>query len=696
MACSDDERELDHGSGEKNHGGKDESAAQSPGDVAIADLDEDDLLVLELFENEQWMEDDEAAGEVDSVHYYRSLVTLVKEVLNRLGGSVCSGQQRFAAARAAQDDPSATELCALLQEYYNLREQLLEMDRRLRRRIPNSPFVCEHDLLSPFLAPSGMKRVSPEAWDRLYKQYGGGPTLSQATYCRACSAQLTSENKGEQAARKRRQEMLQLLQQKKFSGGYWISSAWLSEWRKNRTGENAPRPNINADIVCPHGELCIERGHRRVIPSEVWKYITEFFPVEKSGCVVFPQDTDTCAVCETAALLEKEKLDQERALRANEQKNHSSLYRTFSRVRSSARNQNSSARQVPPGEYCLVPLEWLETWYEYVSDHTVDRVPGVLNLTEFLCDHGLANIDPNITDDESDRSHERYYPVPLDSFAEFRRVYGGEGEIRYIVASAKLGSVITIQPGTCTECRLARVERERVAAFSYDTTVLRLEVARATGTRSRRATSKKYAEVIVSGTDTVDELRLKIYAAIDVPPYLQRIFKGDLPLGGETNHTLPELGIKANDTITVECLTKQQAQQCNASMEDHDAARGSIAEGNEAFENSALFSVIGAPTPISSSAGDSSLSVESAATPSEAQDSSPQTCSPVTDDGQESEPMRRDSDYSGSESDTVLSELTFDLKLVDRNRVPPRKHPRLSPVDVLSSDEEAETSSRAQ
>jgi hypothetical protein len=141
-----------------------------------------------------------------------------------------------------------------------------------------------------------------------------------------------------------------------------------------------------------------------------------------------------------------------------------------------------------------------------------------------------------------------------------------------------------------------------------------------------------------------------------------------------------ELGVQANDTIIVECLSERDVQQFN--QRDH-VDRGTVAEGTEAFENTAFFSVIsGTASPPEHEA--------STATNSESAPlgvGSPQPQQPVQEPLLEVEP--EDEELVESESDAVLSELADDLKLADDD-APPRKHPRLCLVGILDSDEEEE------
>ena len=56
---------------------------------------------------------------------------------------------------------------------------------------------------------------------------------------------------------------------------------------------NPDQDYFNSDIICYHGNLCIQEAKRRLVCWEVWKKFQSYFPDARA----FPKSTKPCNFC---------------------------------------------------------------------------------------------------------------------------------------------------------------------------------------------------------------------------------------------------------------------------------------------------------------------------------------------------------------------------------------------------------------
>ncbi|XP_010773395.1 ubiquitin carboxyl-terminal hydrolase 48 [Notothenia coriiceps] len=130
-------------------------------------------------------------------------------------------------------------------------------------------------------------------------------------------------------------------------------------------------------IVCTHGGLSILETERKLVSSEVWAKLREYFPKAPE----FPQNQEPCQLCLT---LEQEEKDNEAVskMMATEQKNQ--LLNLFNEKNRPILNKWPEDNDV----LYIVPLFFVEEWRKFIRRPTKSSPVSNVGNTLLLCPHG--------------------------------------------------------------------------------------------------------------------------------------------------------------------------------------------------------------------------------------------------------------------------------------------------------------------
>eukprot|EP00605_Chrysophyceae_sp_TOSAG23-4_P001810 GSChrysophyteH1.ASY1.ANO1.2000.1 assembled CDS len=267
---------------------------------------------------------------------------------------------------------------------------------------------------------------------------------------------------------------------------YWVSTNWIGNARKYiesltlpdlpslgdrggikrktsriraRRGSDAlpPWPAINADIVCPHGNLALlknPKAKRRLVSSGVWHFLRLFYPAGptfkarmgvpgKSATTTDTLDSSVDVTGECIQCLEESKqtksnfienqkkellrrieeyipaslesLAQRRSgvpthlLRARHQQyvtntddviENLGISHCNDDISPSSQHTDTAVRELSPllpGLYNLVPRAWLKTWRTYTREPQAPAPSTDIDCSRLLChSHGLLVIPPHV------------------------------------------------------------------------------------------------------------------------------------------------------------------------------------------------------------------------------------------------------------------------------------------------------------
>ncbi|XVF48123.1 hypothetical protein PTKIN_Ptkin03bG0165600 [Pterospermum kingtungense] len=233
--------------------------------------------------------------------------------------------------------------------------------------LDNTSIQCSHGKV-PLSKVGFLKRVSAEAWIKLFSKYNGGPTLAKSDYCMVCLIDVARTIVCADSYRDRRKLMKEIaddvLLGKCLDGTYFVSKAWLQQWvkRKNLDAPSEADAGPTVSIRCPHGHLMPEQAagaKRLLVPEKLWLFFYEdaitIKPDDPSGCSTFPSDSEECPECSNAlsevACLE----DSIRAMKLKQRQNHEKL---------------AMGKSIPLSSNCryyLLPSSWLSKWRSYIT-----------------------------------------------------------------------------------------------------------------------------------------------------------------------------------------------------------------------------------------------------------------------------------------------------------------------------------------
>ncbi|XP_074505051.1 ubiquitin carboxyl-terminal hydrolase 48 [Sebastes fasciatus] len=284
-------------------------------------------------------------------------------------------------------------------------------DSTATKEIDNSLFLCSHGNLHPDKVGDS-KRVSLQAAELLYERYSGGPRLDGSSLCRECVGQRCRVLRLKNQLNEDYKEITNLVKRTLSGEGYWVGKASLRSWRQlaleqleedehetkhsnGQTNGQGPHCNskefgpdlsegnedemktFNEDIVCTHGSLSILETERKLVSSEVWTKLREYFP----KAPVFTQIQESCQQCLT---LEQEEKDNEAVskMMALDQKNQ--LLNLFNE------KNRPTLTKWPQGTDVLyiVPLFFVDEWRKFIRRPTKSSPVSNVGNTLLLCPHG--------------------------------------------------------------------------------------------------------------------------------------------------------------------------------------------------------------------------------------------------------------------------------------------------------------------
>lgn len=284
-------------------------------------------------------------------------------------------------------------------------------DSTATKEIDNSLFLCSHGNLHPDKVGDS-KRVSLQAAQLLYERYSGGPRLDGSSLCRECVGQRCRVLRLKNQLNEDYKEVTNLVKRTLSGEGYWVGKASLRSWRQlaleqleedehetkhsnGQTNGQGPHSNskefgpelsegnedemktFNEDIVCSHGGLSILETERKLVSSEVWTKLREYFPKAPE----FTQNQESCQQCLT---LEQEEKDNEAVskMMALDQKNQ--LLNLFHE------KNRPTLTKWPQGTDVLyiVPLFFVDEWKKFIRRPTKSSPVSNVGNTLLLCPHG--------------------------------------------------------------------------------------------------------------------------------------------------------------------------------------------------------------------------------------------------------------------------------------------------------------------
>ncbi|XP_054472926.1 ubiquitin carboxyl-terminal hydrolase 48 isoform X1 [Anoplopoma fimbria] len=284
-------------------------------------------------------------------------------------------------------------------------------DSTATKEIDNSLFLCSHGKLHPDKVADS-KRVSLQAAQVLYERYSGGPRMDGSSLCRECVGQRCRVLRLKNQLNEDYKEVTNLVKRTLSGEGYWVGKASLRSWRQlaleqleedehetkhsnGQTNGQGPHNNskdfgselsegngdemktFNEDIVCVHGALSILETERKLVSSEVWTKLREYFPKAPE----FTQIQESCQQCLT---LEQEEKDNEAVskMMALDQKNQ--LLNLFHEKNRPTLNKWPQGTDV----LYIVPLFFVDEWKKFIRRPTKSSPVSNVGNTLLLCPHG--------------------------------------------------------------------------------------------------------------------------------------------------------------------------------------------------------------------------------------------------------------------------------------------------------------------
>lgn len=215
---------------------------------------------------------------------------------------------------------------------------------------------------------------------------------------------------------------------------------------KSDSGEN----KFNEGILCPHGNLTVDKSQIRLVPVRVWEILSYYFP----NAPVFPHDEEPCNECQSQAS-ENEVMKDLYHEKATVQKRE--LLDLFL-----LRNRPQPGRMSHEIMYIVPRDDFYDPWRAFIRVAGRREMPSdqeiicTLRVSTLTCSHGLLMYSPHDTNDS-----EKLVYVTEQEWETLKSFYSADGEI-------SVNKEMVTNPPLCDSCYASRLEHEQKESLRYD------------------------------------------------------------------------------------------------------------------------------------------------------------------------------------------------------------------------------------
>ncbi|KAI6138857.1 hypothetical protein EDD17DRAFT_1782678 [Pisolithus thermaeus] len=362
-----------------------------------------------------------------------------------------------------------------------------------------SDILCEHAGLDPRKCHN-MKRVSKKAHLQLISRDGfdNSSVRSPTDVCETCVKELFTERLYQIQHPRIVAEFDNVCDVKPGETGFWLSKAWLKDWRLQKPRMHPPIPaEFRGHVRCEHDQLSLVSTARRSISKEACDILLGIFPHWR------PLSTTEafCSTCETIINSSKE---DKRELRKKAEDEKARLRHMYD----NALIGNTLLLENVP--CAVVSAHFVRLWRKWLGRPTDISRPDVVETSTLFCEHGNLVFDPNAPNDWDCN----IALIQLSEWVVLEGLY-------------RCGPVVSVEKRIRLRSSMGLRQSKRI--------------------RQGRA-RRENARLTVSKSTTVKDMKIMIQDVLKIPMICQRLFYKNEELEDNTT-TVESLGILMNDTL---------------------------------------------------------------------------------------------------------------------------------------------------
>ncbi|GAA5989261.1 hypothetical protein JCM10908_001230 [Rhodotorula pacifica] len=400
------------------------------------------------------------------------------------------------------------------------------------------------------------------------------PLEIPTAFCRPCVAAIAADYIYAQDHPKRVEEFTAANNDRSGDTFFFISSAWLKDWRKVSPKMHVPgtwrepppdeEPYLS-DVRCEHGLQQPDARRRIAISPPAVKVLSRAFPSWR------PLDLDPCEECEGTLAQTEAESDEVKKQQATDKRNIKSL------------DDQARLGRLPlshgPHNHFMIPREWGRKWLAWSRKKNYNRadLPPKLNNEQFICEHNLLCLD---LASEAEAARDITIVQPKE-WAYLQKTYNAGPAINVWQDVGVVGPSST--PAVCPSCLAEKKKRFETASLRvriltdadfgkdgeriiqhesspevappYAGGLARLAAAgQRSSTRIKNkpamAWERQLRRIEIAKEDQVKDLKRKVEEETKIPFIAQRLFYQYEELL-EADRSVSELGLVAGDTLEV-------------------------------------------------------------------------------------------------------------------------------------------------
>lgn len=401
--------------------------------------------------------------------------------------------------------------------------------------VTSNDLLCSHSKISPDMI-NKFKRISSVGMEKLESLgFNFEPRLTSNDFCDVCFREILV-NRADTIAHSNN---LEILDKKSKGMKYYISKAWLTEYRKKVPfdGKVVSPSEYEHDVYCKHKKLVLESEKKASLISKAFlmllkKMFTTFTTLDKNAI-----ECQDCLVAE----LGNDVNEPERILLQDEQK---VLKRIF------------GGRALVLEEetlYFIIPTVFVNQWRTYLKSMKIADKVSSMDCSVLFCEHKMGLDDRFVNGKAGDHLGTVITDIEWTVFSDRYLIQGAP--MTLVGTEICRNVVFTYKPHVCIECR---DKKRQEYEFAKITIVKRQAKSESSGGRSSKrsrgslsAAKRVAVEVNITPSTSVRDLMVNLITKFHVPPLYQKLYRNEIELT-DGDLKMEELGIFPGEELEIE------------------------------------------------------------------------------------------------------------------------------------------------